>query len=93
MRLRYSIQPCRPMCILEREKEYIGSIWSRVTCLDSLLAAAQSLFLEGLEDFQSSQRLNNNDNWKQAIQRINKTVYKQYLNTKKNSTNIFYSSL
>jgi hypothetical protein len=42
MRLRYSIKSCRPMCILEREREYIGSIWSRVTCLDSLLAA-QSL--------------------------------------------------
>jgi hypothetical protein len=26
-----------------------------------LLAAAQSLLLEGLEDFRSSQRLNNND--------------------------------
>jgi hypothetical protein len=36
------------------------------TCFDSPLAAAQSLLLEGLEDYQSSQRLNNNDR-KQAI--------------------------
>jgi hypothetical protein len=73
MRLRYSIKPCRPMCILEREREHIGSIWSRVTCLDFLLAA-QSLLLEGLDDSRSSQHLNNNDR-KQAIQRINKIVY------------------
>jgi hypothetical protein len=39
------------MCILEREREHIGSIWSRITCLDLPLAAAQSLLLEGLEDF------------------------------------------
>jgi hypothetical protein len=32
-----------PMCILEREREHIGSIWLRVTCLALLLAAAQSL--------------------------------------------------
>jgi hypothetical protein len=44
------------------------------TCLDYPLAAAQSLLPEGLEDYQSSQRLNNND-WKQAIQRINKTTH------------------
>jgi hypothetical protein len=31
------------------------------TCLDSLPAATQSLLLEGLEDYQSSQHLNNND--------------------------------
>jgi hypothetical protein len=37
------------------------------TCLDSRLAAAQSLLLEGLEDLQNSQRLNNNDDRKQAI--------------------------
>jgi hypothetical protein len=34
------------------------------TCLDSQLAAAQSLLLEGLEDLQNSQRLNNNDDRK-----------------------------
>jgi hypothetical protein len=62
------------MCILEREREHMGLIWSRVTCLDLLLATAQSLLLEGLEDFCGSQRLNNNDDWKQAIQRINKIV-------------------
>jgi hypothetical protein len=31
------------MCILEREKEHIGSIWSRVTCLALLLATPQSV--------------------------------------------------
>jgi hypothetical protein len=31
------------------------------TCLDSLLAAAQSLDLQDLEDYRRSQRLNNND--------------------------------
>jgi hypothetical protein len=43
MRLRYNIIACRPMCILERERELIGSIWSGVTCLALPLAAAQSL--------------------------------------------------
>jgi hypothetical protein len=52
--------------IYSRERKNIGSTWSRNTCLDSLLAATQSLLLEGLEDYQSSQRLNNNDQ-KQAI--------------------------
>ncbi len=56
-----------------REGKHIGSIWSRVTCLALSLAAAQSLLLEGLDDFWNSQRLNNNDR-KQEIQRINKTV-------------------
>jgi hypothetical protein len=51
MRLRYSIKACRLMCILEREREHIGLIWLRITCLDLPLAAAQSLLLEGLEDF------------------------------------------
>jgi hypothetical protein len=48
------------------EGESIGSIWSRNTYLDFPLAAAQSLLLKGLEDYQSSQRLNNNDR-KQVI--------------------------
>jgi hypothetical protein len=34
---------CRPMCTLEREREHIESIWSRVTCLALLLATAQCL--------------------------------------------------
>jgi hypothetical protein len=49
MRLRYSIKAYMPMCILERGREHIGSIWSRVTCLDSPLAA-QSLALQALGD-------------------------------------------
>jgi 5S rRNA maturation endonuclease (ribonuclease M5) len=51
------------------------------TCLVSPLTAAQNILVEGLEDFRSLQRLINNDQ-KQTIQRINKTVYQQYLNTK-----------
>jgi hypothetical protein len=47
-----------------------------------VLAAAQTLLLEGLEDYQSSQRLNNNDDRKQAIERLNKQYTKHYLNTK-----------
>jgi hypothetical protein len=62
--------------IYSRERKNIESTWSRNTCLDSLLAASQSLLLEGFEDYQRSQRLNNNDQ-KHAIQRINKTIYKQ----------------
>jgi hypothetical protein len=73
MRLRYNIKVCRPMCILEKEREHIGSLWSRVTCLDSLLTAAQSLLPPDLEGYQRSQRLNNSD-WKQEIQIINKII-------------------
>jgi hypothetical protein len=47
-----------------RERKNIGSTWSKNTFLDSPLTAAQSLLLKGLDDFQSSQRLNNNDDWK-----------------------------
>jgi hypothetical protein len=58
-----------------RGGKHIGSTWSRNTRLALSLAIAQSLVLQDLEHFQSSQRLNNND-WKQAIQTINKTVPK-----------------
>jgi hypothetical protein len=58
-----------------KERKNIGSTWSRNTCLDSPLTATQSLLLEDLKDFRSSQRLNNNDDRKQAIQRINKTAH------------------
>ena len=57
-----------------RGRKNIGSACSRNTCLDSPLAAAQSLLLQDLEGFRSSQRLINNDR-KQAIQGINKTVH------------------
>jgi hypothetical protein len=53
LRLRCSIKACRPMCILEREKEHIGSIWSRVTCLALQLVAAQSLEHRAPRDSQS----------------------------------------
>jgi hypothetical protein len=53
MRLRYIIKACMPMCIPEKEREHIGSIWSRVTCLALLLATAQSLGSQALEDSES----------------------------------------
>jgi hypothetical protein len=49
------------------------SIWL-IIHTKSPQAAAQSLLLEGLEDYQGSHRLNNN-NQKQAIQKINKTIH------------------
>jgi hypothetical protein len=52
--------------VYTRERTHIGTKWSRVTCLISPLAVAQSLLPGGLEDFRGSQRLNNNDR-KQAI--------------------------
>jgi hypothetical protein len=45
------------MCILEREGEHIGSIWSRITCLALPLAAAQSLARRAPGDSQSLRRL------------------------------------
>jgi hypothetical protein len=51
MRLRYNIKACRPMCILEKEREHIGSIWSRVTCLALSLSSAQSLARRAPGDF------------------------------------------
>jgi hypothetical protein len=68
------------MCILEREREYIGSIWSRVTCLDSLLAA-QSLTRRALGDSQSLWLLTVVIGNKQQ-KKINKQYIKQYLITK-----------
>jgi hypothetical protein len=53
MRLRYSIKACRAMCILEKEREHIGSIWSRVTCLALPLAVAQTLERRAPGDSQS----------------------------------------
>jgi hypothetical protein len=45
------------MYILEREREHIGSIWSRVTYLALLLAIAQSLECRAPGDFLSLRRL------------------------------------
>jgi hypothetical protein len=68
------------MCILEREREYIGSKWSRVTCLDSLLAA-QSLARRALGGSQSLRLLTVVIENKQH-KKINKQYIKQYLITK-----------
>jgi hypothetical protein len=67
------------MCILEREREHIGSIWSRVTCLDFLLAA-QSLARRALGDSRSLRLLTVVIGNKQH-KKINKQYIKQYLMT------------
>jgi hypothetical protein len=67
------------MYILEREREHIGSIWSRVTCLDSLLAA-QSLAHRALGDSQSPRLLTAVIGNKRH-KKINKEYTKQYLMT------------
>jgi hypothetical protein len=67
------------MCLLEREREHIGSIWSRVTCLDSPIAA-QSLALQALGDSRSLRLLTVVIGNKQHMQ-INKQYIKQYLMT------------
>jgi hypothetical protein len=67
------------MCILEREREHIGSICSRVTCLDSSLAA-QSLARQALGDSRSLWLLTVVIGNKQ-YKKINKQYTKQYLMT------------
>jgi hypothetical protein len=68
------------MCILEREREHIGSIWSRITCLYSPLAT-QSLARRALGDSQSLRLLTVVIGNKQHKE-INKQYIKQYLITK-----------
>jgi hypothetical protein len=57
MRFRYSIMTCRAICTQERERENIGSMWSRVTCLPLLLAAAQGLECRAPGDSRNLRRL------------------------------------
>jgi hypothetical protein len=66
-------------CVYQREREYIGSIWSRVTCLDSLLAP-QSLAHRALRDSRSLRLLTVVIRNKQH-KKINKQYIKQYLMT------------
>jgi hypothetical protein len=80
-RLRYSIKACKPMCILEKERERIGSIWSRVTCLALPLVVAQSPTCRAPGDSWSLQRLTLANENKQHKQ-INKQYTKQCLITK-----------
>jgi hypothetical protein len=49
MGLRYSINACRTMGALEKEREHIGSIWSRVTYLAVALVLLKVLNVELLE--------------------------------------------
>jgi hypothetical protein len=69
------------MHILEKEKEHIGSIWSRVTFLTLLLAAAQCLACRAPGDSRSLWRLTVAIGNKQHKQ-INKQYTKQCLITK-----------
>jgi hypothetical protein len=73
------------MCILGREREHIGSIWSRVTCLALLLAVAQSLECRAPGDSRSLRCLTvviENNQHKQ----INKQYTKKCLMTKQTVT-------
>jgi hypothetical protein len=67
------------MCIVEKEREHIGSIWSRVTCLALLLAAAQSLEHRAPGDSETLRRLTVAIENKQHNQ-INKQYTKLCLN-------------
>jgi hypothetical protein len=69
------------MCILEREREHIASLWSRVACLALPLATSRSLERRALGDSQSLQRLTIATRNKKCKQ-INKHYTKQYLMTK-----------
>jgi hypothetical protein len=60
--------------IQSRERKNIGPTWSRNACLALPLAAAQCLAPKDLEGYHRSWHLNNND-WKRAIQTINKIVH------------------
>jgi hypothetical protein len=66
--------------VYTRERKHIGTKWSRVTCLDLPLAAAQSLGSQVLEDSQNRWRLTIATGNKQ-LQTNNKTVQQQYLNS------------
>jgi hypothetical protein len=78
--------------VYTRERKHSGVKWSRVTCLALSLAAAQCLEGQAFGDSQSRQSLTIVIGNKQCKQ-INKQYTKQYLLTKKNSTNGCYSSL
>jgi hypothetical protein len=69
------------MCIQDKEREHIGSIWSRVTCLALPLATAQSLERRAPRDSQSHRSLTVSIRNKQHKQ-INKQYTKQFLITK-----------
>jgi hypothetical protein len=81
MSLRYNIKACRPMRIQEGEREHMGSIWSRVTCLAFPLAATQSLEHRAPRDSWSLRRLTVVSGNKQHRQ-INEQYTKQCLMTK-----------
>jgi hypothetical protein len=81
MRLRYSIKACWTLCTLDKEREHIGSIWSRVTCRALPLAATQSLECRAPRDCRSLWHLKVSIGNKQYKQ-INKQYTKQCLITK-----------
>jgi hypothetical protein len=66
----------RAMCTLEREREHIRSIWSRVACLALPLVAAQGLERQAPGDSRSLWRLTVAVKNKQ-----HKQINKQYINS------------
>jgi hypothetical protein len=70
------------MCTLEEEREHIGSIWSRATCLALSLAPAQSLERQAPRDSRRLRLLTVEIETKQPKQ-INKKYTKHFLITKK----------
>jgi hypothetical protein len=74
--------------VYTRERKHIGTKWLRVTCLALLLAAAQSLGSQVLEDYQSRWRLTIAIQNKQ-LQQINKHYTKQYLNSNQTASKDF----
>jgi hypothetical protein len=66
--------------VYTRERKHIGTKWLRATCLALLMAAAQSLRSQVLEDSQSRWCLTIAIGNKQ-LQQINKQYTKQYLNS------------
>jgi hypothetical protein len=69
------------VCVLDKGREHIGSIWSRVTCLTLPLAIAQSLERQAPTESQSLRRLTVAIRNKQHKQ-INKQYTKHCIITK-----------
>jgi hypothetical protein len=68
MRLRYSVKAYRPVCILEREREHIGSRWSRVIHLSCTPASYYSKSCMSSSWRFSKSSMHNGSDRKQATQ-------------------------
>ncbi len=68
--------------MLTSKRKHIGSIWSRITCLDLPLAAAQCLKCQALKDSQSHWHLTiatGNEQYKQINKKYNEQYQKMLL--------------